>query len=92
MKTTIDIPESLYKRAKIRAIQDGITLKQMVLNALERQLNSADVREATDHPYWSQRLLRPGYAEALKTGAFARGTDSTAIISEDRSSREKALL
>jgi hypothetical protein len=92
MKTTIDIPDPLYKRAKIRAIQDGITLKQIVLNALERQLNSANIPEASNRPYWSQRQLRPGFAEALKTGAYARGTDSTAIISEDRSSREKALL
>ena len=38
MKKTIDIPESLYKRAKIRAIERGKTLKQIVLASLEREL------------------------------------------------------
>lgn len=40
MKTTIDIPEALYKKAKIRAVETGQTLKQIVLTSLEKELNS----------------------------------------------------
>jgi hypothetical protein len=38
VKTTIDIPEALYRRAKVKAAQQGTTLKQLVLDALVRSL------------------------------------------------------
>ena len=38
MKTTIDIPDALYRRAKIRAAQRGTSLKQLVLDSLEQSL------------------------------------------------------
>ena len=40
MKTTIDIPEPLLKMAKIRAIELGQSLKQVVLTALENELEA----------------------------------------------------
>lgn len=39
MKTTIDIPEPLYKEAKIGAIRRGLSLKDLVLSALRRELH-----------------------------------------------------
>jgi hypothetical protein len=47
MKTTIDIPDALYRRAKIRAAQQGTTLKQLVLDSLEQGLGS---KPAPGHP------------------------------------------
>jgi len=38
VKTTIDIPERLYRRAKVRAAQQGTTLKKLLLDALEQSL------------------------------------------------------
>ena len=38
MKTTIDIPDALYRRAKIRAAQLGTSLRQVMLNSLEETL------------------------------------------------------
>jgi hypothetical protein len=92
MKTTIDIPEPLYKRAKIRAVETGQTLKQIVLTSLERELESPGRAAEPVESYLANRKLRPGFAGALKAGAFSRGTDSSVMISEDRSSREDALL
>ncbi|MEI6537415.1 MAG: hypothetical protein WCN98_18875 [Verrucomicrobiaceae bacterium] len=40
MKTTIDIPDVLYKRVRIRAIERGTTLKQIVLASLELALTA----------------------------------------------------
>jgi hypothetical protein len=40
MKTTIDIPDALYKRVRIRAIERGKTLKQIVLASLEREFEA----------------------------------------------------
>lgn len=36
MKTTIDIPEPLYRKIKIRAAEQGISLRELVVKAVER--------------------------------------------------------
>ncbi len=92
MKTTIDIPEALYKKAKIRAIERGQTLKQIVLTSLSKELEPVSTTPAAGRSFMERRKLLPGYEAALKAGAFSGGTDSTQIISEDRSSREDALF
>ena len=38
MKTTIDIPERLYREAKICAVKRGSSLKDLVVTALQREL------------------------------------------------------
>ena len=91
MKTTIDIPEDLYKKVKIRAVEQGQTLRQIVLISLERELEAPKTAQEAPNSYWANRRLLPEYEAALKSGALSGGTDSTVIISEDRDSREDAL-
>ena len=70
MKTTIDIPEPLLKKAKIRAIELGLSLKQVVLTALEHDLEApAKVTEAPVS-YWANRKLLPEFARLQAEGAF----------------------
>lgn len=38
MRTTLDLPDSLLKRAKIEAVERGISLKELVGVAVEREL------------------------------------------------------
>ncbi len=38
MRTTIDIPDSLMKKAKIKAAQEGVTLKKLLIHCLEKEL------------------------------------------------------
>ena len=38
VKTTLRIPESLLKRAKIRGIEDGQPLQDVIVSALEQYL------------------------------------------------------
>ena len=90
MKTTIDLPDSLYKRAKIRAIERGLTLKDIVLTSLERELDAplADVPPPVSR--WAQRNLLPEFARLDATGAFTArpgDRDITALISDDRDGR-----
>ncbi len=92
MKTTIDIPEPLYRKVKIRAVETGTTLKQIVLNSLAKELETTDTTPAVGQSFMERRKLLPAYEAALKAGAYSGGTDSTTIVSEDRSSREDALL
>lgn len=87
MKTTIDIPEALYKRAKIHAIETGRTLKDIVLGSLEKELAATP----TETPTWANRKLLPEFQHLMESGALSGGTDSTILLSEERSSREEAL-
>jgi hypothetical protein len=41
MKTSIDLPESLHHRAKARAAEQGVSLGEVVVAALEKGLDSA---------------------------------------------------
>jgi hypothetical protein len=85
MKTTIDIPESLYRQAKIHAVETGRSLKDLVIASLRREIRTdgAKAHEPVAG-YFSSRKLLPGYKALLKRGAFKGGTDSTQIVSEDR--------
>ncbi len=38
MKTSVDIPDDLWKTAKHRAIEEGIDLKDVIIRALEGYL------------------------------------------------------
>jgi plasmid stability protein len=41
MKTTLDLPEELVRRMKIRAVQEGRPLKRLVAELLGQSLNAA---------------------------------------------------
>ena len=91
MKTTIDIPDPLYKRAKIHAVEQGTSLKQIVLTSLEKELTK--LKTPTDHPqkaYWANRELLPEYKKLVNSGALRPGPndrDATELISDDRDGR-----
>jgi hypothetical protein len=90
MKTTIDIPEPLYKQVKIRAIETGWTLKHLVLASLRRELEGSTPDAAEGKKFRNRRKLRPSYVKAMKAGAFrpaAAARDVTDLISEDRDGR-----
>ena len=46
MRTTIDIPDELFRQAKIRAIQEGVRLKELFARYVEHGLTQAP--EQTD--------------------------------------------
>jgi hypothetical protein len=41
MKTTLEMPDALFRRAKSTAAQQGIPLRQLVTEALEEKLNAS---------------------------------------------------
>lgn len=86
MKTTIDIPEPLYRKAKIRAVEQGTSLKALVLQALEQALSSASP-VTKEVPYFARRKLNPEFKALMDSGALRPqpgDRDITALISEDR--------
>lgn len=44
MKATIEIPDSIFRRAKSKAAQQGIPLRQFVTEALEDKLKASTAR------------------------------------------------
>jgi hypothetical protein len=87
MKTTIDIPEDLYKRAKIRAIERRQSLKQIVLISLERELEVSELPQEPVASYWANRRFLPEFEAARKAGAYRPkpgDRDITDLISDDR--------
>jgi predicted DNA-binding ribbon-helix-helix protein len=53
MKTTIELPEALFRRAKSMAAQEGVTLKQLLTEALESQLDARRrARNGKAAPKW----------------------------------------
>ena len=51
MRTTLDLPDDILRRAKIEAVERGSTLRQLVIDALQREI------VVTERP--RKRLARP---------------------------------
>jgi hypothetical protein len=54
MKTTIEIPDVLFRRAKSTAAERGQTLKEFVSEALQEKLASRRSTAAAREPEWMQ--------------------------------------
>jgi hypothetical protein len=52
MKTTIDIPDELFRLAKARAAMSGISLRQFVTDTLRLKLEQDQGREHPADPPW----------------------------------------
>ena len=44
MRTTIDIPDEIYRAIKVKAAQEGATVREIVLRGLERALELVEVQ------------------------------------------------
>ena len=73
-------------------METGRTLKDLVLGSLEKELAPEVSGPAPGQSFAERRKLRPEFKRLMESGALSGGTDSTVIVSEDRSSREDALL
>lgn len=38
MRTTLDLPDDILRRAKIEAVERGSTLRQLIIDALQREM------------------------------------------------------
>lgn len=65
MRTTIDIPDNLMKKAKKQAIEEGITLKELFTRTLKKELASGP-SNPTYAPW--KKLQGKGSSDQLKPG------------------------
>jgi predicted transcriptional regulator len=53
MKTTVEIPDDLFRRAKVLAAQEGLSMKQLITESLQQRI----ARHSTEtgiQPAWKQ--------------------------------------
>ena len=73
MKTTLDLPETLLRRAKRKALETNTTLKALVISGLQRELQSSapihpsplEHLKATDRSIW-RGVKADAYVRALR--------------------------
>ena len=75
MKTTLEIPDELFKQVKVRAAQDGLKLKEVVASALNSYLTQPHAAPGESKPCpfplirgrgkWKMPDLTPGLLAKL---------------------------
>ena len=48
VRTTLDIPDTVFKKTKLQAVREGVSLKVVVTRALEREVSGANPGAAND--------------------------------------------
>jgi hypothetical protein len=56
MRTTLDIPDATFKKAKLKAVHEGIAFKVVVIRALEREV-AASAPDAAARRMRARRLF-----------------------------------
>lgn len=64
MRTTIDLPDSILKKAKLKAVQENITLKELFIRSLENELERHETKPKISKAPW-KLLHGKGSASAL---------------------------
>ena len=68
MKTTIEFPDALFRRAKSKAAERGQTLKQFVTEAVQEKLAAKAARAVALEPPWMRGFgkLRRLHRESVR--------------------------
>ena len=82
MKTTIDLPDTLYRRLKIRAAESGVTIRHLVVRGIEREL-LGDVAGAPDAPLPDLAPDRHSYVDERGWPVLKLPNGDTTTITND---------
>ena len=52
LKTTIEISDALFRKAKTAAVKEGLTLKKLLAQALEMRLRKSNASPRSERPEW----------------------------------------
>lgn len=82
MKTTIDIPDELYRRVKALSALKGIRIRELTIELYRRWLAETEVESAVQSPEaWLEEWVRLG-EEALQSAS--PGPTATEILAAGR--------
>jgi hypothetical protein len=82
MRTTLDLPDNLLRKAKIAAVQRGTTLRELVSTALARELNHP---QPVDRPPKHARF--PIFVSAAPGALNLAEADSATLDAEEDTRR-----
>ena len=85
MRTTIELPDHILKQAKIKAVEEGISLKKLFIRALERELHSADSIDSSEQ---TSSGLKTSFRSSLKTGKIGEITASKSVFLNIKTSKK----
>jgi hypothetical protein len=74
MRTTIELPDRLFRQVKTLTVQKGLTLKEFFTNAVERAL--------VETPPESRRMSRPPISGMAGPRIPARSNEELAVLLE----------
>lgn len=87
MRTTIDLPDHIFRHAKARGAMDGITLKELVTRYLERGLRRAEAPLPTaERPRSDPPTVRAATGRALPDLSHA---DLLGLLDEEEGLSER---
>lgn len=82
MRTTIDLPDAVFRRAKARAAMEGVTLKELITRCVEQGLRRR--MDASEEPADRRRSELPVARPATGRTLPARtGADLQRILDEE---------
>ena len=81
MKTTIDVPDTLYRRLKIRAAESGVTIRQLVVQGIERELRGDIPKAAASYP--DDDRSRHSYVDERGWPVLKRSPDDRTIVTNE---------
>jgi len=76
MRTTLDIPDGVFKKTKLKAVHEGLRLKDVVTRALEREVGEARANAA------KEAELEEAMAPQLRFLAMNRAQRAKAVLAE----------
>lgn len=63
MRTTVDIPDEIYRRLRVKAAQEGKPVRQIVMRGIQRELAGAEENPVRKLQLPLIRSSRPGTLE-----------------------------
>jgi plasmid stability protein len=90
MRTTLDLPDPLFKHLKTRAAQEGRTLRDLVVELVEKGLSARDLVDAQQR--FQARPLIAGTAPMRLPPSQLTSADLSDILSEEDDERARQIL
>mgnify|MGYP006296454069 CR=1 FL=1 len=82
MKTTIDLPDPLYRRLKVRAAESGVTIRELVVNGIQREL-SGDIRRHIEDSTKEEEQERHSFIDEKGWPVLKRPSRKRTVVTND---------
>ncbi len=91
MRTSLDFPDALFKHLKTRAAQEGRTLRDLVIELVERGLTAREVVDPQKR-FLARPLVIPSQGPMALPLSHMTNADLYALINEEDDERTIKLL